>query len=104
RDNYREGFKTQSLIEEIDFYQNDTSKSLLQLELRSQLETAIKNLPEQMQKVFRLSRVDNVRNIEIAEKLDIAIKTVETHLSRATKILRKELKDYSMIFLIFLHW
>jgi len=57
-------------------------------------EKAIAELPNQCRKVFELSRYEELKYKEIAEKLGISVKTVETHISNALKILRIKLKDY----------
>ena len=63
-------------------------------ELKTKIDLAIQNLPEHCRVVFELSRFDDLKNREIADKLGITQKTVEAHLTKALKILRKELKDY----------
>ena len=57
------------------------------------VEKAINDLPEQCRKVFELSRYDSLKYKEIAERLGISVKTVESHVSNALKILRITLKD-----------
>jgi len=63
----------------------------------------IQNLPPKCQKVFILSKKEGLTNIEIAEYLDVSIKTVEAQISKAFKILKKNLKEkYEvMLFLLF---
>lgn len=63
----------------------------------------IQNLPNKCQQVFILSKKEGLTNIEIAEHLDVSIKTVEAQISKAYKILKEKLKDnYNMmLFLIF---
>lgn len=63
-------------------------------ELKEKIETAIKNLPEHCRIVFEMSRFEELKNREIADKLGVTQKTVEAHLTKALKILRSELKDY----------
>lgn len=63
-------------------------------ELKEKIDLAIRNLPEHCRVVFEMSRFEELKNREIAEKLDISQKTVEAHLTKALKILRNELKDY----------
>jgi RNA polymerase sigma-70 factor (ECF subfamily) len=41
-----------------------------------------------------LSRINGLKNQEIADKLDISVRTVETQIYRALKILKSRLKDY----------
>ncbi len=63
-------------------------------ELKEKIDLAIRNLPEHCRVVFEMSRFEELKNREIAEKLGIGQKTVEAHLTKALKILRKDLKDY----------
>lgn len=63
-------------------------------ELKEKIDLAIQNLPEHCRVVFEMSRFEDLKNREIAEKLGISQKTVEAHLTKALKILRKDLKDY----------
>jgi RNA polymerase sigma-70 factor (ECF subfamily) len=49
-----------------------------------------------------MSRYENLKNREIAIKLNITEKAVEANISRAFKILRVNLKDYApLIFFLF---
>jgi RNA polymerase sigma-70 factor, ECF subfamily len=63
-------------------------------ELKEKIDQAIKNLPEHCRIVFEMSRNEVLKNREIAKKLGVTQKTVEAHLTKALKILRKDLKDY----------
>jgi RNA polymerase sigma-70 factor (ECF subfamily) len=63
-------------------------------ELKEKIDLAVKNLPDHCRAVFEMSRYDELKNREIAEKLGVTQKTVEAHLTKALKILRNELKDY----------
>lgn len=49
----------------------------------------IRQMPPVQRKVFSYSRIDNYSHQEIAEKLSISTKTVETHITRAVKHLKK---------------
>lgn len=63
-------------------------------ELQEIILGAIDKLPERCREVFVMSRLEQMKNDEIAEKLDLSKRTVETHISHALKILRVELTDY----------
>jgi RNA polymerase sigma-70 factor (ECF subfamily) len=63
-------------------------------ELKEKIDFAVHQLPEHCRHVFEMSRYDELKNREIAEKLGISQKTVEAHLTKALKILRNDLKDY----------
>lgn len=66
-------------------------------ELKEKIEFSIQKLPKHCSAVFKMSRLDGMKNNEIAKKLGISIKTVEAHLTKALKILRIELKDYLLL-------
>lgn len=58
-------------------------------------------LPEQTRRVFEMSRFENKTNREIAEELQITVKGVEYHITKALKPLRVSLKDYLPLFYFF---
>jgi len=60
------------------------------------IHAAIKSLPEKCETVFRLSFFEDKKNSEIAETLNISIRTVESHLYKALTILRKALISISI--------
>lgn len=63
-------------------------------ELESKIESAIIKIPPQCRKIFELSRFEGLKYSQIAERMNLSIKTVEVQISKALKILRKELSDY----------
>jgi len=69
-------------------------------ELKDKIDVAIQQLPEHCRIIFEMSRFEDLKNREIAEKLNVTQKTVEAHLTKALKILRKELKDYLPIIVV----
>lgn len=66
-------------------------------ELQKDINKAVESLPDQMRKVFELSRYERLKYAAIAEKLGISIKTVETQMTRALVKLRKTLAPYLSI-------
>jgi RNA polymerase sigma-70 factor (ECF subfamily) len=73
--------------------------SLLEKELEEKINEVIERMPEKCKEVFKLSRFENMKNREIAEHLDISVKMVEKHISKALVILRRDLADYVGILL-----
>lgn len=71
-------------------------------ELEFKISEAMKTLPEQCRLVFQLSRFEELKYQEIAEQLNISVKTVENHMGKALKLMRVQLKDYLPLFLIFM--
>ncbi|WP_373059420.1 RNA polymerase sigma-70 factor [Zunongwangia sp. H14] len=53
----------------------------------------IEALPPRCRKIFKLSRFEDLSNIEISQRLNISVRTVETHVSNALKFLRENLTD-----------
>ena len=64
-------------------------------ELQETLKKGINLLPEKCREIFIMSRIQGLKNEEIATKLEISKRTVETQISKALKVLRVELKDYA---------
>lgn len=63
-----------------------------QLEWRYQ--KALSNMPENIRTVFLMSRYDDLKNKEIAERLDIGVKAVEKRMTQALQYLRTTLNVY----------
>ncbi len=58
------------------------------------IQDTIDSLPERCREVFIMSRYDEMKNKEIALKLDITVKAVEANITRALSKLRENTKDY----------
>ena len=71
-------------------------------ELQDKINQSLDLLPPKCRKVFELSRFEEKKYKEIAEELDISIKTVENHMGKALGILRTSLKEYLPIYLALL--
>lgn len=69
------------------------------IEIQERIISTLEKLSPKTREVFELSRYENLKYKEIAEKLDISIKTVESHISKALSELRNNLKEF-MTFLI----
>lgn len=73
-------------------------------ELSGRLKRALDRLPEKCRMVFYLSRFEELKYQEIAQRLDISVKTVEAHMGKAIKTLRTQLAEYMPILLILLSY
>ena len=77
------------------------SNDLLELEdLDQRIKAAIDLLPQQCKKIFLLSRINELKYKEIADKMGLSIKTIENQMGKALQIMRNELKDYLIITII----
>lgn len=72
------------------------------VELETKINQSIEKLPKKCKEVFRMNRFEGLKYSEIAEKLNISVKTVEVQVSKALKTLKEDLKDYIYLFLLFL--
>ena len=77
----------------------DVSAQIESMELEEKIMEAISSLPEKCREVFQLNRFDGLKYSEIAEHLDISVKTVENQMSKALKILREKLLKYMTLLL-----
>jgi RNA polymerase sigma-70 factor (ECF subfamily) len=76
---------------------------MISKELENKFREALNELPEQCRTVFQLSRFEDMKYREIADKLDISVKTVENHMGKALKLLRTKLVDYLPLLFILLN-
>lgn len=82
---------------------DDVSQHVASNELELRIKVAMNELPEQCRMVFKLSRFEELKYAEIAEQLNISVKTVENHMGKALKIMREQLKDYLPLILVLLN-
>ncbi len=75
-------------------YIESSPESLIAIELEKQIMEIINKMPAQCKNVFVLSRFHNLKNQEIAAKLNITVKAVEKQMTKALQIVRTNLKDY----------
>ncbi len=78
----------------------DQNNHMVAAEIEAKITQTLDSLPEKCRQIFVMSRYEELKYKEIAEKLDISIKTVETQMSKALKVLRKNLAEYITVFLI----
>ena len=95
-DNYRKK-KSMSILHEqyyhiLDQFITNTDEEDFSKKINL-LNDLIGTLPLKTKEVFILSKSDGLTNAEISEILDISIKTVEGHITRAFKLLRKMAKS-----------
>ncbi len=82
--------------------EQDLSQEISAHELEKQLHLAINELPSQCRTIFQMSRLEQLKYSEIANELNLSIKTVENQMGKALKTLRLKLIDFLPIILIYL--
>jgi RNA polymerase sigma-70 factor, ECF subfamily len=94
--------KTQTASHE-DLIKIEPSENPSELyDLEESVVKAISELPDDLRMVFLLNRFDGLKYKQIADSLNISIKTVESRISKTLKILRESL-DYLLLLLILLY-
>lgn len=98
----RETHRQHTLYAQSDHYE-DVEEAIEGSELEARIALIVRNLPEQCQVIFRLSRFEELKYQEIADRLGLSIKTVENQIGKALKIMRRELADYLplLVFVLF---
>ncbi len=62
-------------------------------ELQAKVARVIEKLPERCGEIFYMSRFEGLKYSEIAERLSISVKTVESNMGKALKEFRRELTE-----------
>ncbi len=97
----RENYKVHNKLE-IENQENYLGDSIVATELEDRIRKLINNLPPERKKIFIMSRYKGLKYREIADKLDISVKTVENQMGKAIKVLKEGLKDYLTISILIL--
>lgn len=98
RDNYKSHNE-----KEIQHSESQSFDNVVENELELHINEAISSLPVERQRIFKLSRFEGKKYKEIADELNISVKTVETQMSKALKFMREELQEY-LPFLVFVYF
>ena len=89
--------RMRELLETVDL---TTEQTVDLREAETLVQKAVKTLPERCREVFELSRYQHLSDQQIAEKMQISIKTVENQKTKALKLMKKVLKDFMVILLL----
>ena len=84
----------------VDSGSQSADSALLGKELKAKIDEAINELPEKCREVFLLSRSENMKYQQIADTLQISVKTVEAQMSKALAHLRSRLGPYLPVLLL----
>lgn len=94
---YADSYLTE--VADTDF---STQKEIYYNDLKNYVDKIVDKLPEQQQRVFKMSRWGGASNEDIAQKLGISIRTAENLLYRASKFVKENLTDERIVLLIIL--
>lgn len=77
-----------------------SEQSLIEKETFETIHQAIDSLPELQKEVILLSRFEGLKNQEIANKLEVPVRTIETRIFRALSNLRQKLTGKAFLILM----
>lgn len=86
-------------LEELDYHRSAEERFMKQ-DLLQLLMKEVEQLPEKTRQVFQMSYAEGLKAAEIAEQLNISVRTVENQLYRSLVFLRKRCKHLLFAFLI----
>jgi RNA polymerase sigma-70 factor, ECF subfamily len=75
-------------------YEFNADDYLINSELEGLIKTALDKLPYEISHAYRMNRFEGLKYQEIAEKLNVSVRTVEVRIGKALCSLRQELHDY----------
>lgn len=87
----REILDIEGLLSDKTYIQPDR---LVETEIRDKIARAIDGLPQKCREIFVLNRNENLKYQEIANRLNISVKTVETQMSKALQHMRDQLAEF----------
>lgn len=90
RENKKYGTEIEVEILEFEDY-SETSEIMIEANMKTRIRKAIGQLPEICRQIFELCRFKELKYADIAKKLNISEKIVETEMSKAMKILHDHL-------------
>ncbi|ERJ58696.1 RNA polymerase sigma-70 factor [Sphingobacterium paucimobilis] len=78
----------------------DYWSGVIRAELITKIFEAIDQLPQHYAQVLRLAFAEELKNEEIADRLDLSIQTVKNYKSRGLEIIRKRISPMAFLLLI----
>ncbi len=80
-------------VQDLSYQGTSAIQYLEEEDLKKRIDLAINSLPEKCKIVFLMSRYDELSYAEIAQQMNISVKTVENQIGKALKMLRLALAD-----------
>lgn len=70
-------------------------------QLSGRIKELIDQLPPQRKLIFKLSKENGLSNKAIADELNISVKTVEDHMTKARRFLKSQLTEFGIVAVLF---
>lgn len=96
----RNAFLHDDYAEDNRFVTHHTDQSTDTIDLAQHIKLALEKLPPRCALIFKLSRFEDKSYKEIAESLELSVKTVEAQMGKALSIMRSQLSPYLKVVLI----
>lgn len=87
-------------LDDLSVVYNNAESDIQADELSTDLDKLLDKLPARCKEIFLLSRVNQLTNAEIAERLSISKRAVENQISLAVKYLKPHFKHYPTVLLV----
>lgn len=105
--NYMKHLKVRETYRQYSRHETSSENPALQNleagELEKRLTLALSKLPEKCRTVFQLCRFEELKYKEVAEQLNLPLKTVENEMGKALRLLRLSLSDLLSVVLLTFH-
>jgi len=98
----RSAYQSYAMRQHKQTEQEKPAEKVVMKELEKKLEVALQELPEQCRTIFQLSRFEDLKYREIADRLGLSVKTIENQMGKALKLLRLKLVDFLPTILLFI--
>jgi RNA polymerase sigma-70 factor (ECF subfamily) len=79
-------------LQDMQLTSNDTENYIFYSDLKQHLDAILAQMPENIATTFCLSRFEGLKYHEIAQQMQVSVRTVEVRMSEALQILEKKLK------------
>lgn len=98
----RHAFMEDGLADDLRISTNHTDEQSDTIKLAQHIQDAIEKLPPRCALIFKMSRFEEKTYKEIADALELSVKTVENQMGKALHLLRQHLTPYLKIVLAIL--
>ncbi|PKD18670.1 hypothetical protein APR41_17840 [Salegentibacter salinarum] len=98
RANYQDNIKKERAALNQSSLQDHPDLLLIETELEAKVSQILDELPPRCKQIFIKSRFEGLKYKEIANEMNISIKTVEHQIAKALRLFRRELQEYMGLF------
>jgi RNA polymerase sigma-70 factor (family 1) len=82
------------IVNNAPLYEYSTDSYILRSEMEQVIQKVLDKMPESISVPYRMNRNEGLKYEEIAERLDVSVRTIEVRISKALELLRKSFAEY----------